>query len=87
MTNHDLYAIYLSAYAEASHFRGALPGVPGRLVSSLRQLLSAGRTVEELARNDATNGSPVRSRAAFEHALAQGARVLGGMGTGREVSA
>ena len=40
------------------------------------------RTIEELARHDATNGTPARSRAAFERALADGARVLGGMSPG-----
>jgi hypothetical protein len=89
MTNHDLYAIYLLEYAEASHFRGGglpgLPGVPGRLASRLRRMLSVERTIQELARNDATNGSPVRSRPAFEQALAQGARVLQGAAPGREV--
>jgi hypothetical protein len=88
MTNHELYAIYLLAYADASHFRsGGLPSAPSRLASRLRQWISVEHTIEELARHEATNGTPVRSRAAFERALADGARVLGGMSRGRAVPA
>jgi hypothetical protein len=87
-TNHDLYAIYLFAYAEASHFRsGGMTGAPGRLASRLRQMISVERTIEELARHEATNGTPVRSRAAFERALAEGAHVLRSLSPGREVPA
>jgi hypothetical protein len=88
MTTHDLYAIYLVAYGEASHFRsGGLPPAPAGLASRLRRMLSVERTIEELARHDATNGTPVRSRTAFDRALADGARVLQGIGPGREVPA
>ena len=88
MTNHDLFAIYLLAYAESSHFRsGGLPSAPSRLASRFRQMISVEQTIEELARHEATNGTPVRSRAAFERALADGARVLRGVGPGREVPA
>ena len=88
MTNHELYAIYLLAYADASHFRsGGLPGAQSRLASRLRQMISVEHTIEELARHEATNGTPVRSRASFERALAEGARVLGALGPGREVPA
>ena len=88
MTVHDLYAIYLLAYAEASHFHsGALPSAPSRLASRLRQMISIEHTIEELARHDATNGTPVRARAAFERALADCARVLHGMSPGRAVPA
>jgi len=88
MTNHELYVIYLLAYADASHFRsGGLPSGPGRLASRLRQMISVEHTIEELARHEATNGTPVRSRAAFERALADGAHVLQGMSPGRAVPA
>jgi hypothetical protein len=88
MTVQDLYAIYLRAYAEASHFHsGALPDAPSLLASRRRPMIPVERTIEELARHDATNGTPVRSRAAFERALADGARALHGMGSGREVAA
>ena len=88
MTNHDLYAIYVTAYAETSHFRSGGPtGLPGGLASRLRRMLSVERTIEELARHDATNGTPARSRHAFERALLDGARVLQGMGPNSEVPA
>jgi len=88
MTVHDLYAIYLRAYAQASHFHsGALPSAPSRLASRLREMLSVEHTIEELARHDATNGTPARTRSAFERALADGAHVLRGVGPGREVAA
>jgi len=88
MTNHELYAIYLLAYADASHFRsGGLPSAPSRLASRLRQMISVEHPIEELARHEATNGTPVRSRAAFERALADGAHVLQGMSRGRAVPA
>jgi hypothetical protein len=88
MTTHDLYAIYLVAYGEASHFRsGGLPAIPGGLASRLRRMLSVERTIEELARHDASNGTPIRSRAAFERALVDGAQVLQGLGPGHEVPA
>jgi hypothetical protein len=46
----------------------------------LRSFLSAERTIEELARHDATDGKPMRSRAEFELALQAGQRVLPGLG-------
>jgi hypothetical protein len=88
MTNHDLYAIYLAAYGEASHFRsGGSPGPAGGIASALRRMVSAARPIEDLARHDATNGTPPRSRAAFERALADGARVLQALAPGREAAA
>jgi hypothetical protein len=88
MTNHDLHAIYLAAYAEASHFRsGGLPALPANLASRIRRMLTVERTIEELARHDATNGTPARSRAAFERALVDGSRVLQATGSGHEVPA
>lgn len=81
MTSHDLYAIYASAYAESSHFESALlPDAPAGLGRRLRSYLSAERTIEELARHDATDGKPMRSRAEFETALRVGQRVLPGIG-------
>jgi hypothetical protein len=60
MTTHDLYAIYLVACGEASHFRsGGLPPAPSGLASRLRRMLSVERTIGELARHDATNRSVV----------------------------
>jgi hypothetical protein len=81
MTSHDLYAIYSAAYAESSHFESGCPAeVPAGLARRLRSFLSAERTIEELARHDATDGNPMRSRAEFELALQAGQRVLPGLG-------
>ncbi len=81
MTSHDLYAIYAAAYAESSHFEsGLLAGEPYGLAQRLRQLLSVERTIEELARYDATDGRPMRTPAEFEAALHEGRRVLNGLG-------
>ncbi len=81
MTSHDLYAIYAGAYVESSHFEsGRLPEVPAGLARRLRSFLSAERTIAELARHDATDGKPMRTRAEFENALRLGERVLPGIG-------
>ena len=82
MTSHDLYAIYAAAYVESSHFQsGRLPDAPPGLARRLRRLLSAERTIEELARHDATDGRPMRTRGDFELLLRTGERVLPGLGT------
>jgi hypothetical protein len=81
MTSHDLYAIYAEAYVESSHFQTGHPLVaPPGLGRRLRRLLSAERTIEELARHDATDGRPMRNRAEFEKAVRDGQRVLPGLG-------
>ena len=81
MTSHDLYAIYAAAYVESSHFEsGRLPEAPPGLARRLRDLLSAERTIEEMARHDATDGKPMRTRADFELLLRAGQRVLPGLG-------
>jgi len=81
MTSHDLYAIYAAAYAESSHFTsGHLPDAPPGLARRLRSFLSAERTIEELARHDATDGKPMRTRGEFELVLRTGGRVLPGLG-------
>ena len=88
MTNHDLYAIYLAAYGEASHFRTrGSPGPACGIAFALRRMVAAARAIEDLARHDATNGTPPRSRTAFERALADGARVLQALAPGRVVAA
>jgi hypothetical protein len=80
VTSHDLYAIYAGAYAESSHFesRPALE-VPRGLGTRLNRMLSLARTIEELARHDATNGTPMRTRSDFERTLQDGHRALFGM--------
>jgi len=81
MTSHDLYAIYAAAYVESSHFTsGHLPEAPPGLARRLRDMLSTERTIEELARQDATDGKPMRTRVEFEHLLRAGRRVLPGLG-------
>jgi hypothetical protein len=81
MTSHDLYAIYTQAYVESSHFQtGHLLDAPPGLARQLRRFLSAERTIEELARHDATDGRPMKSRAEFEKAIRDGQRVLPGLG-------
>jgi len=83
MTSHDLYAIYAGAYAESSHFEsGRLHDAPAGLARRLRRLLSVERTIEELARHDATDGRPMRTRTDFELALREGHRVLPGLVAG-----
>jgi hypothetical protein len=81
MTSHDLYAIYVEAYAESSHFEnGQAIDLPAGLARRLRRLLSVERTIEELARHDATDGRPMRTAAEFEAVLHEGRRVLDGLG-------
>ncbi|MEI6224681.1 MAG: hypothetical protein WCS72_08000 [Deltaproteobacteria bacterium] len=80
MTSHDLYAIYAGAYAESSHFEsGRLHDAPAGLARRLRRFLTVERTIEELARHDATDGRPMRTRTDFELALREGRRVLPGL--------
>ena len=80
MTSHDLYAVYASAYVELSHFESRrVPEVPPGLARRFRRLLTVERTIEELARHDATDGRPMRTRADFEVALRDGQRVLPGL--------
>jgi hypothetical protein len=81
MTSHDLYPIYAEAYVESSHFQTGHPlDAPPGLAGRLRRLLSAERTIEDLARHDATDGRPMRTRAEFEKAVRDGQRVLPGLG-------
>jgi len=80
MTSTDLYTIYVHAYAESSHFEGdRLPGPPAGLSLRLRRMLSVERTIVELARHDATNGTPRRTRGDFERTLHAGRRALAGL--------
>ena len=80
MTSTDLYLIYVQAYAESSHFEGErMPAAPAGLSLRLRRMLSVERTIVELARNDATNGTPRRTRGAFERTLHAGRRALAGL--------
>ena len=88
MTTHDLYAIYAASYAEWTHFSGfeggRVPVSPATLATRLRRLLSLERTIEELGRNDATDGRPLRTRTEFESALRGGRELLTGLGAALE---
>ncbi|HET8724471.1 MAG TPA: hypothetical protein VFM53_09750 [Anaeromyxobacteraceae bacterium] len=80
MTSADLYAIYVDAYAEASPFAGERPArPPSGLRRRLRRMLFVERTIVELGRHDATNGSPRRSRDDFERTLLEGRQALSGL--------
>jgi hypothetical protein len=52
------------------------PGIGSRL----RRLLSVARLIEELGRDDATDGRPMRTREEFERAFHQARPLLEGMG-------
>ncbi len=80
MTSADLYAIYVDAYAESSHFHGEqMPTAPPGLRRRLRRMLFVERTIVELGRHDATNGTPRRSRDDFERTLLEGRQALSGL--------
>lgn len=76
MTDHQLYAIYASAFREASHFESE--GESGRPDGSgfglwRGRVSSIERAVADLAIHEATNGTPMRSRDQFERCLREGA--------------
>lgn len=73
MTSAELYAVYRRAYLEYDRVhRGPIP---------LRRALSpVARAVAELAEADASNGTPLRSRVAFERCVEAGAEALGPLG-------
>lgn len=80
MTTAQLYALYVRAYRDAPRLLGA--GV------ELADLEGAGpsprppvaRVVALLALHDVSDGRPLRSRALFERAVAQGERALAPLG-------
>jgi hypothetical protein len=69
----ELYAVYCRAYVDFDRVHGGPP--PLR-----RALPPLVRAVAELAEADASNGTPLRSRAAFERCLAAGVDALGPLG-------
>jgi hypothetical protein len=80
MTSSDLYAIYVDAYAESSHFEGRpVHEAPQGVHRRLTRMLFVERTIVELGRHDATNGTPVRSRDDFERTLLEGRQALSGL--------
>lgn len=77
MADDQLYAIYASAYRDASHFaaeeegaRCALPGLRYGRLSAME------RAVSDLGTHEASNGTPMRSRAQFDRCLREGALLL-----------
>jgi hypothetical protein len=81
MTSQDLYPVYVQAYLESSHFQSRPLAVPETGIGSrLRRLLSVARLIEELGRDDATDGRPMRTRQEFERAFHQALPLLEGMG-------
>ncbi len=81
MTSQDLYPVYVQSYRESSHFHSRPLPVPTTGIGSrLRRLLSVARLIEELGRDDATDGRPMRSREEFERAFHQARPLLEGMG-------
>jgi hypothetical protein len=81
VTVSQLYAIYCAGHAEARTLSDG--GVLLRAfevtvaAAGLRQLE---RVILELALHDATNGTAMRSRQAFERAVEQGAKLLRSLG-------
>jgi hypothetical protein len=79
MTISQLHSLYCAGHAAARSIAGLASeplevAVHGDAVSALERLIL------ELALLDATNGTPARSRSAFERALAQGVDVLAPLG-------
>lgn len=80
MTVSQLHALYCAAHAEARRLSdGGVAGereleVDGAGLSVLE------RVVLEFALHDVTNGTPMRSLLGFQHAVAQGADLLGALG-------
>ncbi len=78
MTVSQLYALYCAGHAEA-HIAADV-GARSDLYVHGAGLTHLERLILELALLDATNGTPMRSRASFERALEQGADVLSALG-------
>lgn len=73
LTFPELYGVYCRAYNEYDRIHGAPP-------QARRALPPLARAVAELAEADASNGTPLRSPAAFERCLALGSEALGPLG-------
>ncbi|MBI5069453.1 MAG: hypothetical protein HZB56_14555 [Deltaproteobacteria bacterium] len=80
MTTAQLYALYVRAYRDAPRLLGA--GVelddPGMADPSRRPPVA--RVVALLALHDVSDGRPMRSRALFDRAVAEGWRALAPLG-------
>jgi len=80
VTNHQLYAVYVGAYFDSSHF--VAEGETARRASARQRarLSPTERAIADLAVHDATNGTPMRSEAQFARCLAEGAPLLRRLG-------
>jgi len=77
VTSYQLYAIYVGAYADSSHFAAEGEAGPRRAYALPDTWLSSiERAIAELAVHDATNGTPMRSKAQFDRSLEEGAPLL-----------
>lgn len=80
VTVSQLYSIYCAAYAEVPTISEGGRLRPFEISLNAPGLSRLERVIHELALHDATNGTPMRSRPAFNRAVEQGAAVLRGLG-------
>ncbi len=73
MTTSELYAVYCQAYAD---FDPAL----GCAAHAVAAGSAIERAIAEYASEDVANGTPLRSREAFDRAVATGLAALGPLG-------
>lgn len=84
MTTSQLYAIYVSAYADAARlFADGAHVDEVEFAGRVQGLSAAEQAVATFALHDATNGTPIRSRANFERAVENAAPVLDRLALGR----
>jgi len=76
VTNYSLYAIYVGAYSDSSHFADDGDGALRAIARQSAWLSAIERAIAELAAHDATNGTPMRSKAQFDRCLEDGALLL-----------
>jgi hypothetical protein len=80
VTVSQLYSIYCAAYAEVTTISEGGLLRPFEIALKPNGLGLLERVILELALHDATNGTAMRSRAAFNRAVEQGAAMLRGLG-------
>jgi hypothetical protein len=83
----QLHSLYCAGYVEARRVSDG--GVLRAFEISIRGtgLSTLERLILEFALHDATNGTPMRDRRAFDRALAEGAELLAGLGMRFEAGA
>ena len=83
MSTSQLHDIYLAAYRDAARlFARGVRVSEIELARRAGSLSAVERVIAAFALHDATNGTPPRGRAAFDRALAEGARALSLLGKG-----